>query len=440
MKILVVDDERNVRDSIGKFLKLENMDVVGAENGLSAQRLLQQEVFSAAIIDVKMPGMGGLELIGWIKEEGLRLPLIMISAHGEIQDAVDAMKLGANDYIVKPFDPEELVIRLKKILEAQNLKDQVESAKRNLPAEARLIGGSTAIKRIRESVETIAATPTTVLVTGDSGTGKEIIARSIHAQSTRAAGPFIAINIAGIPESLLESELFGHEKGAFTGAHEQRNGMFELASSGTLFLDEIGDMPLHLQVKLLRVLQDQGLRRLGGSRIIPVDVRIIAATNKDLDSMVKRGDFREDLFYRLNVARLRVPPLRERPDDIPDLLAHIIEKLNVRMGKTIRQVSPDALRLLKSYSYPGNVRELENIIERAFIFSSSDTIETAAIDIPTGTRPTFEPTTLKALERNAIEKALHRWEGNRTRAAEELGITRRTLLNKIKDYHLDSEA
>ncbi len=440
MKILVVDDERNVRDSIGKFLKLERMDVVGAENGLSAQRLLQQEVFSAAIVDVKMPGMDGLELLGWIKEEGLRLPLIMISAHGEIQDAVDAMKLGASDYIVKPFDPEELVIRLKKILEAQNLKNQVESARRSLPAEARLIGGSTAIQRIRESVETIASAPTTVLVTGESGTGKEIIARSIHAQSNRSGGPFIAINIAGIPETLLESELFGHEKGAFTGAHAQRNGIFELASSGTLFLDEIGDMPFHLQVKLLRVLQEGGLRRLGGSRIIPVDVRIIAATNKDLDSMVKRGDFREDLFYRLNVARLRVPPLRERPDDIPDLLAHIIEKLNVRMGKTIRQVSPDALRLLKSYSYPGNVRELENIIERAFIFSSSDTIETASIDIPTGTRPAFEPSTLKALERNAIEKALHRWEGNRTRAAEELGITRRTLLNKIKDYHLDSEA
>jgi len=440
MKILVVDDERNVRDSIGKFLKLENMDVVGAENGLSAQRILQREVFSAAIIDLKMPGMGGLELIGWIKEEGLRLPLIMISAHGEIQDAVDAMKLGANDYIVKPFDPEELVIRLKKILEAQSLKDQVESARRNLPAEARLIGSSTVIQKIRESIETIAAAPTTVLITGDSGTGKEIIARSIHAQSNRATGPFIAVNIAGIPETLLESELFGHEKGAFTGAHEQRNGMFELASSGTLFLDEIGDMPFHLQVKLLRVLQDQGLRRLGGSRIIPIDVRIIAATNKDLDSMVKRGGFREDLFYRLNVARIRVPPLRERPDDIPDLLAHIIEKLNNRMGKTIRQVDPDALKLLKTYSYPGNVRELENIIERAFIFSPSDTIETTAIDIPEGARPALDPLTLKALERNAIEQALHRWEGNRTKAAEELGITRRTLLNKIKEYHSDSQA
>ncbi len=437
MKILIVDDERNVRDSIGKFLKLERMDVVGAENGLSAQRLLQQEVFSAAIVDVKMPGMDGLELLGWIKEEGLRLPLIMISAHGEIQDAVDAMKLGASDYIVKPFDPEELVIRLKKILEAQNLKNQVESARRSLPAEARLISGSTAIQRIRESVETIASAPTTVLVTGESGTGKEIIARSIHAQSNRSGGPFIAINIAGIPETLLESELFGHEKGAFTGAHAQRNGIFELASSGTLLLDEIGDMPFHLQVKLLRVLQEGGLRRLGGSRIIPVDVRIIAATNKDLDSMVKRGDFREDLFYRLNVARLRVPPLRERPEDIPDLLAHIIDKLNVRMGKTIRQVNPDTLKLLKTYSYPGNVRELENIIERAFIFSPSDTIETAAIDIPTGTPPAFEPSTLKALEKNAIEKTLHRWEGNRTKAAEELGITRRTMLNKIKEYHLD---
>ncbi len=440
MKILVVDDERNVRESIEKYLELEHMDVVGAENGLSAQRILQQEAFSAAIVDLKMPGMGGLELIGWIKEEGLRLPLIMISAHGEVQDAVDAMKLGANDYIVKPFDPEELVLRLKNLLEAQQLKDEVESAQRSSPAGTLLIGRSKAIKQIRESIDAIAATPATVLITGESGTGKEIIARSIHSNSNRANGPFIAVNIAGIPETLLESELFGHEKGAFTGAHAQRNGMFELASSGTLFLDEIGDMPLHLQVKLLRVLQDQGLRRLGGSRIIPIDVRIIAATNRDLEAMVKSGEFREDLFYRLNVARIRVPPLRERSEDIPDLLAHIIEKLRQRMGKTIRQISEEALTLLKSYSYPGNVRELENLIERAFIFSPSDTIEKSALDIPTGTSPSFEPSTLKALERDAIERALHRWEGNRTKAAEELGITRRTLLNKIKEYRLDSEA
>ncbi|HUV06156.1 MAG TPA: sigma-54 dependent transcriptional regulator [Spirochaetia bacterium] len=435
--MLVVDDEKNIRGSIDRYLRLEGIESLGAENGLSAQRLLQREPFAAAVVDLKMPGMNGLELLQWIRRVGLLLPVIMISAYGDIRDAVESMKLGAQDYIVKPFDPEELVLRLKRILEAQSLRDQVELGRRASYSGPELIGQTAAMREIRETVAKIARTPSTVLITGESGTGKEIIARLIHTLSDRPDGPFMAVNVGGIPETLLESELFGYEKGAFTGASSRKNGIFELASSGTLFLDEVGDMPLQLQVKLLRVLQERTIQRLGGTVPIPVDVRILSATNRDVESRVKEGQLRQDLFYRLNVVRIHVPPLRERLEDIPALVGHLIEKLNRKMGKTVRTILPEALLKLGSYSYPGNVRELENIIERAFIFSSSDAIGPGDIDIPMDQARTLPaPTTLKDLERRAITEALHRWEGNRTRAARELGITRRTLINKINEYRL----
>jgi len=448
MKILVVDDEKNVRESIRRFLLLEDVEVVVAENGLSAQRLLRQEPFSAAVIDLKMPGMDGLQLLRWIREEGLRLPVIMISAYGEIRDAVEAMKLGARDYIVKPFDPEELHLRLRRIHEMQKLLDRVELGRRISGGGDTLIGESPAMREIRRTIGMVAATPSSVLITGESGTGKEVIARSIHAQSDRSDGPFTAVNIAGIPDTLLESELFGYERGAFTGADARKNGLFELASAGTLFLDEVGDMAVHLQVKLLRTLQERTIRRLGGASSIPVNARIVSATNRELETMVEEGRFRRDLFYRINVVRIHVPPLRERPEDIPALVGAIMERLNRKMGKTVRGVSPEALRKLGSHGFPGNVRELENILERAIIFTDSETIEAAALDVPAeGSRSAghggeariarLQPMSLRNLERQAVEEALRRWEGNRTRAAEELGITRRTLINKIREYGIE---
>jgi len=279
MRVLIVDDEKNIRESVERYLKTENIETVTAENGLSAKRLLQEQVFSAGIVDLRMPGMDGLELLKWIREQGPRLPVIMISAYGEIRDAVEAMKLGAQDYIVKPFDPEELVVRLKKIVENQKLRDQIDLGREAEQPGIDGLGTNAKMLEIRRSIAKVADTPSTVLVTGESGTGKEVIAKMIHALSSRSENPFIPVNVGGIPETLLESELFGYERGAFTGAERRKVGMFEVASGGTLFLDEIGEMSAQLQVKLLRIFQDRKVQRLGATDLIPVDVRIIAATN-----------------------------------------------------------------------------------------------------------------------------------------------------------------
>ena len=295
MKILIVDDEYNIRELMRKYFSLDKIESDGAENGLSAQRLLREQHYDACLIDLKMPGMDGLSLITWIRQEGFRMPVIMISAHGEIRDAVTALKEGAQDYIVNPFDPEELTIRLKKLIEDQNLRNLVESETLNTKKSSDdLVGKSQAMMKIKDIISRIADSPATVLITGESGTGKEVVARQIHTDSLLANGPFVAINIGGVPENLLESELFGYEKGAFTGAVGRKPGMFELASGGTLFLDEIGDMPLALQVKMLRVLQERKITRLGGTTPIPINARIIAATNKQLEEMERTGTFRED--------------------------------------------------------------------------------------------------------------------------------------------------
>ncbi|MDI9428619.1 MAG: sigma-54 dependent transcriptional regulator, partial [Spirochaetota bacterium] len=309
MKILIVDDEPNLRELMHRYLSLDGIDSDCAENGLSAQRMLSEDHYDACLVDLKMPGMDGLSLITWIRSEGFRMPIIMISAHGEINDAVTALKEGAQDYIVKPFDPEELVIRLKKLVDAQQLRNVVESESRLRTDDGGpvFVGESPAIKRIKEIINRISDTSSIVLITGESGTGKEVVAREIHRSSTQSSGPFVAINIGGVPENLLESELFGYEKGAFTGAVSRKTGMFELASGGTLFLDEIGDMPLSLQVKILRVLQEKRITRLGGTTAMPINARIIAATNKNLEERVQSGAFREDLFYRLNVVRIVIP-------------------------------------------------------------------------------------------------------------------------------------
>ncbi len=447
MKVLIVDDEKNIRDSISKFLKLENMEVKTAENGISAKRLLEEEYFQAAVIDLKMPGMNGLELLKWIKKEGPNIPVIMISAFGEINDAVNAMKLGARDYIVKPFDPEELSLKLKKLIEEKIVHDRVEIQEETSQAGVEWVGESPKMQEIKRLINKVAKSKTTVLITGESGTGKEVIARAIHSISPGDKFPFVAINVGGIPENLLESELFGYEKGAFTGANNRKPGMFELASNGTLFLDEIGDMPMQLQVKLLRVIQEKKIQRLGGINQIPINARIIVATNKDLEKLVREEKFREDLYFRINVINIHLPPLRERREDIPHLINHFIKKFNKTMGKKILGMESDAIEALMHYDFPGNIRELENIIERAFILSETDKITINDLGLPESAKKTDErekpdrttkPKTLKQLEREAIVEALLKWEGNRTKASEELGITRRTLLNKIKEYDLEN--
>ena len=452
MKILIVDDEPNIRTLMHRYLQLDGIDSDCAENGLSAQRMLKEELYDACLIDLKMPGMDGLSLIEWIRSEGFRMPIIMVSAHGEISDAVSALKEGAQDYIVKPFDPEELVIRLKKLVDAQNLRNMVESETRSTSVDDKqiFVGESPSIRKIKDLIARIADTNSTVLITGESGTGKEVVARDIHASSPVQGGPFVAINIGGVPENLLESELFGYEKGAFTGASSRKTGMFELASGGTLFLDEIGDMPLSLQVKILRVLQDKRITRLGGTDPMPINARIIAATNKDVEQMVREGKFREDLFYRLNVVRITIPPLRERREDIPLLAAGILKRFNRQMGNKINGFTSDALAMLCDHDFFGNVRELENILERAVIFSNTSEIHVEDLDLRGSVSmrahekekeetkmDISEGKSLKDVEIDAIIRALHRWEGNRTRSAKELGISRRTLINKIAENNLD---
>lgn len=446
MRILIVDDETNIRALMCRYMKIEGIEGIGAENAYSAQRILREQPFDGILVDLKMPGMDGTEFVRWVRDEGFRMPIIMMSAHGEISDAVNAMKHGVQDFIVKPFAPEEVIIKLKNLVEAQNFRTLQEMEER-LPQERAFIGESVQIRKIKDTISRIATTNSSVLITGESGTGKEVVARSIHEQSTVSSGPFVAINIGGVPENLLESELFGYEKGAFTGATGRKIGMFELANGGTLFLDEIGDMPYALQVKILRVLQERSITRLGGTEPIPINARIVCATNKDLESLVREGKFREDLFFRLNVVRIHIPPLRERKDDIPLLCAWIIKKLNINMGRHFSGLTPDAMEKLKNYDFYGNIRELENILERAAIFSDGDLISEDNIELrgdvlghvkkAADENVSTEGMSLKEIEKQSIERALRRWEGNRTKAANELGITRRTLITKIEEYNLD---
>jgi two-component system response regulator AtoC len=444
MRVLIVDDERNIRLSLKKYLALEHIDALDAESGEAAVAYLEKETFDAVVLDLKLPNISGQGVLEWMQQRGISSPVLMISAHGQIADAVNALKTGAKDYLVKPFDPAELVIKLQALVENKRRENVIEADKRTRTGNSTFVGETEIMRQLAAKIEKLAAADVTVLITGESGTGKEVVAREIHGRGSNSADPFVAVNIGGINENLMESELFGHEKGSFTGAAVRKQGLFEIAGRGTLFLDEIGEMPMPLQVKLLRVIQERSIRRLGGISDIRVNARIVSATNRDLEKMVQEGRFREDLFYRLNVFRLELPALRERSEDIPLLASFLLNKIASRMGRSAPHLSPEAIGKLCAYSFPGNIRELENILERALIYGEGTVIKYEDIDIrekfplmkPEFTKIEAPQGSLENIEKEVIRECLERNNGNRTKAAEELGVSRKTILNKIKAYGL----
>jgi len=422
--------------------------VTTAKDGAEAiERLSEDPELRLVLCDVRMPRLDGLSFLDQLSKQRRRVHTVVMSAYGSMDLALDAMKRGAYDYISKPFKPDEILLTLRKVEERERLFLENERLKA-LMAERGLeglVGESRAIRELTTTVRKVAAYPSTVLVTGESGTGKELVARSLHQLSPRTEGPFVAVNCGAIPENLLESELFGHVRGAFTGAVRERTGLFEQADGGTLLLDEVGELPLGLQVKLLRVLQEQQLRRVGGARDLRVDVRIVAATARDLEEEVRHQRFRDDLFYRLNVVRLRVPPLRERREDIPLLVNHFIATYNERFGKRVRGCDSAAMRLLMRANWPGNVRELENVIERAMLLAEAGQLAPEDLPEELSESPTIaaelDQLSIKkrvaALERELIAKALQRTEGNRTQASKLLEISYKALVYKIRDYGLE---
>jgi DNA-binding NtrC family response regulator len=438
-RILVVDDEELQREMLGGFLQKEGFSVSLADSGETALKLCQDEFFEVALIDLKMPGMDGIELLSNLKEINPEIQVIVITAHGSIETAVEAMRRGAFHYVNKPVDLEELKINVKKALESQKvlaenrfLKEQLEEKYKDL----KIIGESKAIQEVLSTVAMVAKTDSTVLIRGESGTGKELVARAIHALGDRASQRFISLSCAAIPETLLESELFGYEKGAFTGATRRKEGRFELADAGTLFLDEIGDLSLETQVKLLRVIESQEFERLGGKETIKVNVRIISATNQDLERKIKEKSFREDLYYRLNVVSIFIPPLRERKGDILPLVEHFIQKYNQKTGKNIQGITTEAKDILLSYLWPGNIRELENAIERAIVLGRGEAIDKSDLAYLSFQKTEQFPSdfSLKELEKSQILKVLEKTGGNLTQTAELLGIHRNTLRLKMKEY------
>lgn len=451
MRILIVDDERQLAQSLKEYFEPDGIEVDIALEGRSGRQKLEDQAYDALVSDLRMPGLDGMQLLHWVRDEGPNIPAIMISAHGEIKDAVEAMKAGAYDYLVKPFDPDELLIRIKKAVENHRLHLSLTAGMTGKKTAGEMIGESPPMRNVLRVLGKAAISNATVLLTGESGTGKEVAARLVHSLSRRE-GPYVPINMGAFPEHLLESELFGYEKGAFTGADARKQGLFESAQGGTLFLDEIAELPLHLQVKLLRVLQEKKVQRLGSLKGTPIDVRIVAATNRDLEDEVRRGRFREDLYYRINVIRVRLPPLRERRGDIPLLAGAFLSRFSSDMGRKLAGLSPEAVELLMRYDFPGNVRELENAIERACILSDSDLLQPRDFDfiagrVEPGDRRGIEAPgppgvegaalTLEEMEKRAIIDALDRNGHHREKTAAELGITRRTLLNKMKEYDLE---
>ena len=447
-RVLLVDDEENVRLALRTYLRKQGYDVAAAANVDEALALMSADAFDFVVTDVRMPGKSGLELLAAIKERGAGTTVIVMSAYGSIDQALEAIKAGAYDYVAKPFKPEELALVLRKAEERESLKRENRELRAAITRENsydELLAKSESMKQLFGTITKAAAFKTTVLVMGESGVGKELVARALHRRSPRAAKPFIAVNCGAIPDTLLESELFGHKRGAFTDASHDKRGLFEEAEGGTLFLDEVGELPLALQVKLLRVLQEGTFRRLGETADRKGDVRLVAATVRDLAADVKTQRFREDLYYRLNVLAVVIPPLRSRRDDIPLLVDHFIARYNTRLGTKVTGLEPSAMKILYDYQWPGNVRELENTIERAMVLSESTTLR--VIDLPERIREPADPVaaelakgdlsikrTMRVIEEVLIRRALEKTKGNRTRAAELLEISHRALLYKIKEY------
>ncbi len=450
-EILIVDDERGFGEMLRTLLTKEGYAATYEPFPERALEHLATGRFAVVLCDIKMPKMTGQEFLAKSRERGDPAPIIMMSAYGTLDTALACLRLGAYDYIGKPFKPDELVLVLRKLEEREGLRQENKRLHRELQRGSgldQIVGKSAPMRKLYEIVQKVADYKSTVLITGESGTGKELVARALHYNSTRAKGPFVALNCGAIPEQLLESELFGYVKGAFTDARTDKKGMFAEANGGTLFLDEIGELPVGLQVKLLRAIQEEEIRRVGDTRSIKIDVRIVAATIRNLPEEVEAKRFRQDLFYRLNVLPITMPPLRERPEDIPLLVEHFMKQSAIRLGKRVNHIEPEAMRVLTGYPWPGNVRELENTIERAAVFAEADTITKDVL--PEGfvaltdrVRLTLDSgelsikKTTRIIEHDLITRALQATGGNRTAAAKLLEISHRALLYKIKEYAID---
>ncbi|GAB5046793.1 sigma-54-dependent transcriptional regulator [Thermodesulfovibrio sp. TK110] len=441
-KVLIVDDEMGILDTVSGILEDEGYKTITAVDAETAMDILDKEEIDLIFLDVWLPKMNGIEAIKKIKEKDLHIPVIMISGHGNVEVAVQAVKLGAFDFLEKPLSMERIILTAERALEFKRLEKENIKLRSSATKKYELIGSSQAMKKIKTQIEMIARGDSRVLILGESGTGKELVARTIHLLSHRASAPFVEVNCAAIPQELIESELFGHEKGAFTGAIDRKIGKFELANEGTLFLDEIGDMSLLTQAKLLRVIETQKFQRVGGTRDITVNVRIISATNKDLTEEIKKGNFREDLYWRLNVVPIYIPPLRERKEDIPELINYFIDEFNREKGWKKKTVEHQAMKILQNYDWPGNVRELRNAVERLMIMVSKDVVEISDIE-NTGIimskakeETCFSYTSLKqardAFEREFILRKLKENNWNMTKTAEIIGIERSNLYKKIK--------
>jgi DNA-binding NtrC family response regulator len=448
--ILIVEDEAKMRRLLELNLGEEGFTTLSAGDAETGLKLLSENSVDLVVTDLKLPGMNGLDFLQAVKHQNAAMPVIVMTAFGTVETAVEAMKAGASDYVLKPFSLAEMRMVIHKELDVHKLREENRSLREALGkryAHPNVVARSPKMQEVLATVERVAPTNSTVLLGGESGVGKDLIARAIHEKSRRARGPFIKINSSAIPENLLESELFGYEKGAFTGANASKPGKFELADKGTLFLDEIGDVPPAIQVKLLRVLQEREFERLGGTRTVKVDVRLIAATNRDLRAALEEGTFREDLYYRLNVVPIDIAPLRERKEDIADLASLFMERFCGGSGKPVKGIAPEAVRILVNYHWPGNVRELQNIIERACALAKGDVIEPA--DIHLDTRPVRAGTsenhflpegmTLERWEDEMIHEALRRASGNKSQAARLLGLSRNALRYRLSKIGIPDE-